>query len=68
MDSLKQLVDTGIEYEDQFIEMYFSVIRDEGFMEFFGEHVEEAKKMLTTLIDESKSHKDVLERLKQNMT
>lgn len=67
METLKQLVDAGILYEDQFIEMYFKLLRDEGFMSFFGIKEEDARKLLTVLIDESKGHKADLEQLKQSM-
>jgi len=68
METLQELVDTGIQYEEQFSELYYKVLRDEGYMSFFGEHQEEAKNILTTLIQESEWHKTELENLKQSMT
>ncbi len=68
MEALQKLVDTGILYEDQFIELYFKVVRDEGFMSFFGANEEAARKLLTALIEESAGHKADLEKLKQSMT
>lgn len=68
METLQELVDTGIQYEEQFSELYYKVLRDEGYMSFFGANQEEAKKILTVLIDESAGHKADLEQLKQSMT
>lgn len=68
MEKLQELVDTGIQYEEQFSELYYKVLRDEGFGDFFGANQEEAKTILTTLIDESAWHKQALEELKQSIS
>lgn len=64
MPDLQSLVDRGILIEDQFIDTYLKVIRDEGFMETFGAHQDEARELLATLIGESRMHRTGLERLK----
>jgi hypothetical protein len=53
MPNIQTFVDQGIIYEDQFIETYLMVLRDEGFMELFGAHKDEASTLLTTMIRES---------------
>lgn len=67
MQQLHDLVDKGVLYEDTFIAQYLEVLRDEGFMAVFGEHREEAKVILTALIDESKGHRDGLLKLKETL-
>lgn len=64
---LKELIKQGVVYEDEFVDVYFKVIRDEGFMENFGEHKEEALQLLTTMIEESKGHKSLLENVMANL-
>ncbi|MFH1973301.1 MAG: hypothetical protein ABIK13_01680 [Patescibacteria group bacterium] len=64
MPDLTSLVDRGILIEDQFIDTYMKVIRDEGFLDSFGTHQDEARELLATLIGESRSHRAGLERLK----
>lgn len=60
MDELKTLIDKAIIYEDEFIENYMKLIRDEGFIKNF-EDQEKAKDLLNILIEESKEHKQTLE-------
>lgn len=67
MPSLTSIVDQGIVYEDQFVEMYLKMLRDEGFMEVFGANAEEAKKLITIMIDESIKHRADLELLKAKL-
>lgn len=64
---LKALLQTGVVYEEQFVDTYFHVIRDEGFMDNFGANKEEANRLLTTMIDESKGHKTLLENVLANL-
>ncbi|MBI5655108.1 hypothetical protein HZC53_05670 [Candidatus Uhrbacteria bacterium] len=61
LERIHELIKQGIIYEEEFVEVYFKVVRDEGFMANFGTHQEEAKTLLTTMIDESKGHKTLLE-------
>ena len=65
MPNILSFVEQGIIYEDQFIETYLMVLRDEGFMELFGAHQDEARTLLTTMIRESGKHKVDLEQLKK---
>jgi len=62
MEDLKSLLNQGIKFEDEFIELYFKVIKDEGFIEFFPDQ-EKAKQLLQKLITESQSHKAALETI-----
>jgi len=64
MEELKILIQKGIVYEDEFIDMYMKVIRDEGFISYFEDKREEAKTFLNTLIRESREHKLILENIK----
>lgn len=67
MEELKTLLDKGVSFEDEFIETYMKVIRDEGFLQNFGEHQEEAKKILDVLIKESDEHKKLLLNIMNNL-
>ncbi len=62
MIDLKTLLDKGVAYEDDFIETYLNVIKDEGFLQYFPDQ-EKAKNSLQLLIDESKEHKKTLENI-----
>ncbi|MCI0479334.1 hypothetical protein L0Y59_02210 [Candidatus Uhrbacteria bacterium] len=68
MQHLTQLVDQGILMEDEFIELYLKVVRDEGFIDAFGAHADEARTMLTSLIEESRGHKAGLVKLKESLS
>lgn len=61
LEHIHELIKQGIIYEEEFVEVYFKVVRDEGFMGNFGANQEEAKTLLTTMIEESKGHKSLLE-------
>jgi hypothetical protein len=61
LTELREIVGTGLTYEDQFITIYLSVLRDEGYLGYFGENLEAAKKILTVLIEESTVHQAMLE-------
>ncbi len=67
LEKIMSLIKQGILYEEEFVEVYFKVIRDEGFMENFGENKEEARQLLTTMIEESKGHKNLLENVMANL-
>ena len=64
---MKELIKGGIIYEDEFVDVYYRVIRDEGFMMSFGQYQEEARKLLSTMIEESKGHKNLLENIMANI-
>jgi len=66
-DDLKELIKKGIIYEDEFMELYLKLIRDEGFMEFFGAEQTKAKQLLNVLISESQEHKATLENIINNL-
>jgi len=63
LTGLKDIVGTGLAYEDEFITIYMRVLRDEGFLEYFGENAENARSILTALIDGSAVHKAMLEKI-----
>lgn len=67
MDELKILLDQAIRYEDEFIETYLKLIRDEGFMLVFGDKQEQAKEKLNILIEESRGHKQALDIIINNL-
>jgi len=64
---MKDLIKQGIIYEDEFVDVYYKVIRDEGFMDSFGANKDEARGLLSTMIDESKGHKTLLENVLANL-
>jgi hypothetical protein len=64
---MRDLISTGIVYEDEFIDRYLKILRDEGFMYVFGENKHEAEILLSTLIEESRDHKNDLERMYQTL-
>jgi hypothetical protein len=59
-EDLRELIKEGIIYEDDFIELYMKLIRDEGFLEYFGAGRGEAEKLLNILTSESREHKKSL--------
>ncbi len=62
MQKLQGLLFDGLKMEEEFITFYLKVIKDEGFLQYFADQ-EKAKKLLQTLIDESKWHKKTLEEI-----
>ena len=67
LEKLRSEIKKGIVFEDEFVDVYFRVIRDEGFMDYFGPDKEEAKTLLSTMIEESKGHKVLLENVMANL-
>lgn len=67
MQELKELIDRGIIYEDNFIKTYMSLIKDEEFLKYYGNQKEEAKKLLNKLIKESEGHKISLENIMKHL-
>lgn len=63
MENIESLIKQGILWEDEFVDTYLKLIRDEEYMEFFGEKKEEAKRLLDVMIAESGEHKKSLEQL-----
>lgn len=62
MQTLKSLLLDGIKMEDEFIQSYFSVIKDADFSQYFTDE-SRAREILETLIEESKWHKKTLEEI-----
>jgi len=64
IEELKTLIQKGVIYEDEFIVMYMQMIRDEGFLAYFPEAGQErAKSLINILIEESRRHKQTLEKI-----
>jgi len=63
LEALKRRLETGLVYEEDFIRTYLGVIRDEGFLEYFGGHAAEARAVLDRLIKESGEHKASLDNI-----
>ncbi len=66
-ESLLAIVEQGIQYEDDFIQIYSDTIRNEGLMKRFGAHAADAHTLLTTMIAESRGHREDLDALKEKM-
>lgn len=65
---LDNLIQKGIVYEDDFIALYMKLIKDEGFLEIFPAAARgEVKKYLEVLIKESSEHKNILEKIVNNL-
>ena len=60
MNDLKRLIEQGIVYEDEFVNVYFNVLSEPDFVNYFAEDLEKAKTLLNTMIKESKTHKNIL--------
>ncbi len=63
MKDLKTIIEKGIELEDDFIKTYMSVIKDEGFAQYFEANQAKAEELLQTLINQSTGHKESLEKV-----
>ena len=64
MKELKQLIEEGIIIEDDFIETYMNVVKDElslGFLD--AEKQKILKEKLEYMIKESREHKQILENV-----
>lgn len=65
---LENLIKKGIVYEDDFVELYMKLIKDEGFLEIFPAAARgEVKSHLEFLIKESSEHKNILENIINNL-
>ncbi len=60
---LRASLDEGVGYEDEFIKVYMELLKDGGFMGLFGADRPAAESALTTLVTESRGHKQVLEHV-----
>lgn len=62
MEKLKEQLIDGIQIEEEFITTYMSVIKDEGFLQYFPDQ-KKTKELLEVLITESTWHKNALEEI-----
>ena len=62
MTELKKILEDGVQMEDDFIETYMAVLKDEGFVEYFSDK-EKARQLLQKLLNESQDHKQTLEKI-----
>jgi len=60
MENLISAIRQGIIIEDEFIQLYLNVIKDEGFLKYFPDQ-NQAQTSLEILIKESQEHKQTLE-------
>ena len=66
-EKLSQEIEQGIIYEDQFVDTYYNMIRNEGYMFAFGGHKKQAHDLLFNMIEESKAHKISLLNIKKQL-
>lgn len=64
---LSQEIEQGIIYEDTFVDTYYNVIRNQGYMHAFGGHEKQAHDLLFKMIEESKAHKASLMNIKKQL-
>ncbi|MFZ6015069.1 MAG: hypothetical protein ACOYUZ_01805 [Patescibacteria group bacterium] len=64
---IKDLIKQGIVYEDDFINTYYTMLRNQGYMHLFGGYEKQAHDLLFTMIQESKGHKASLENILKNL-
>lgn len=60
MENLKDLIEQGIAYEDDFIATYLDVLNSPEYIQYFAENEEKAKALINTLIKESRLHRNSL--------
>ncbi len=66
-DLLKQEIEKGAVLEDEFVDTYYNLIRNEGYMHAFGGHEKQAEILLYKMIEESKAHKVSLLNIKKQL-
>jgi hypothetical protein len=64
---LKQEIEQGIIYEDEFADTYYNLIRNEGYMHAFSGHEKQAHDLLFKMIEESKAHKISLQNIQKQL-
>ena len=67
LTQLKNLLGQGIKFEDDFIETYIKLLRDEGFLALFTQNTDRARQIMNTLLVESQGHKKALEEIILNI-
>jgi hypothetical protein len=68
LKSMRDLISTGIIYEDEFIDKYFKILRDTDFMDLFGDKKHEAEILFSSMIEESRQHKQDLEGIYEKLS
>jgi hypothetical protein len=68
LTKMRNLISTGIVYEDEFVEKYFNILQDEDFMTYFGEKRSEAERLFNSMIEESKKHKEGLQSIYEKLS
>ena len=58
---LVELIKQGVIYEEEFIDTYGNLLKEEEFLQYFGDKKELASELLDQLINESSYHKTSLE-------
>jgi len=64
---LKEDIEKGILMEDEFVDTYYNLIRNEGYMHYFGGYEKQAHDLLHKMIEESKAHKIALLNIKKQL-
>lgn len=64
---LSSEIEQGILYEDQFVNIYYNMLRNEGYMFAFGGHKNQAHNLLFKMVEESKAHKASLMNIKKQL-
>lgn len=64
---LSKEIEQGIIYEDQFVDTYYNMLRNQGYMFAFGGHKNQAHDLLYKMIEESKAHKASLMNIKKRL-
>jgi hypothetical protein len=67
LEILKKEIEQGIIYEDEFVDTYYNLIRNEGYMHAFGGHEKQANDLLFKMIEESKAHKASLQNIEKQL-
>ncbi|MBD3281622.1 hypothetical protein GF391_02640 [Candidatus Uhrbacteria bacterium] len=64
---VSQEIEQGIIYEDQFVDTYYNMLRNKGYMFAFGGHKKQAHDLLFKMIEESKAHRASLKNIKKQL-
>lgn len=67
LSETKELLQTGVMYEEEFVTTYLKLLREEGFMPYFGDRQARAAEILDRLVRESTAHKATLENIMLNL-
>lgn len=64
---LSKEIEQGIIYEDNFVDTYYNLLRNQGYMHTFGGHEKQAHDLLYKMVEESKAHKTSLLNIKKQL-